>query len=210
MSVVTLPRVALYGFGNQNQEMAKMLIERGFQIVAVIVNSSNAGKDFGEVIGLPAQGVTITKAEDAKETFEAAQPNVAIMCTLSTVADIEGPLTVCAEAKCNVITIAEELLFSWTSSPELTGKMDDLFKVNGVTFTGSGFLDGACCEMALLMASLMHKIEKLEGGLQYNVDDYGTVLANAHGVGLTEEELSTSCCSNSSFHHLPTRSGFFL
>jgi hypothetical protein len=31
----------------------------------------------------------------------------------------------------NVITIAEELLYNWTSSPAITKEMDDLFKANG-------------------------------------------------------------------------------
>lgn len=115
---------------------------------------------------------------------------MALMATLSTIGDIEGPLRNCAEAKCNVITIAEELLHCWTSAPEKTKEMDELFKANGVSFTGSGFIDGACCEMTMVMASLMHKIDKLEGGLQYNVDHYGQVLAIAHGVGLTDDEFA--------------------
>jgi hypothetical protein len=92
---------------------------------------------------------------------------------------------VCAKAHVNVITIAEEFLYSWTSSPAITKEMDDLFKANGVSFTASGFIDGACCEMAMTMSSMMQKIEGLEGSLLYNVDDYGQVLAIAHGVGLT-------------------------
>lgn len=35
----------------------------------------------------------------------------------------------------------------------------------------------------------MQKIEGLEGKLLYNVDDYGRVLATAHGVGLTKAEF---------------------
>jgi hypothetical protein len=89
----------------------------------------------------------------------------------------------------NVITVAEDALYSWSSSPAVTKEMDALFKANGVSFTGSGFIDGAICEMALTLSSMMQKIEGLEGKLQYNVDDYGKTLANAHGVGLTIAEF---------------------
>jgi hypothetical protein len=67
--------------------------------------------------------------------------------------------------------------------------MDALFQANGVSLTGSGFIDGVCCEMALTLSSMMQKIEGLEGKLFYNVDDNGKTLATAHGVGLTKAEF---------------------
>uniref|UniRef100_UPI001FBC14F4 Amine Dehydrogenase n=1 Tax=metagenome TaxID=256318 RepID=UPI001FBC14F4 len=183
-------RVALYGFGNQNKEMAKMLVERkDVEIVAVISNKSNVGKDFGEVIGLAPQGILVTAGLDAAETLRTTNPQIAMLSTLSTVGDIESQLRACAENKVNVYTIAEELTFSWTSAPEKTKEMDELFKEHNVSLIGGGFLDGACCDMARTMAAMMHKIDKLDGGLQYNVDHYGQVLAIAHGVGLSEEEF---------------------
>uniref|UniRef100_A0A7S2MPR1 Dihydrodipicolinate reductase N-terminal domain-containing protein n=1 Tax=Helicotheca tamesis TaxID=374047 RepID=A0A7S2MPR1_9STRA len=184
-------RVALNGFGNQNKEMAKMLVERNdVEIVAVISNKSNVGKDFGEIIGFDTPyGVLVTGGSEASEVLKKTRPQVAMLSTLSTVGDIESQLRVCAENQVNVVTIAEELLFSWTSAPEKTQEMHDLFEKNNVSLIGSGFIDGACCDMTRTMAAMMHRIEKLEGGLQYNVDQYGKVLAIAHGVGLTEEEF---------------------
>jgi hypothetical protein len=65
---------------------------------------------------------------------------VCIISTRSTIEDLKPLLTVCAKAHVHVITIAEELLYSWTSSPAITKEMDDLFKANGVSLTGLAML----------------------------------------------------------------------
>ena len=187
------PKIVLWGYGNQNKLMAKYLHERKYPVVAVVAHK-NIGEDYGMVesdwgnIGTQT-GVIIISEDEAPTTLETLKADVCIMCTCSTIQDLQPALTVCANAKVNVITIAEELLNSWTSSPKITKEMDALFKSNGVSLTGSGFIDGACCEMALTMSSMMHRMDALEGSLQYNVDDYGKVLAIAHGVGLTKAQF---------------------
>jgi hypothetical protein len=134
-------------------------------------------------------GVNIIGEQDVAAQFAEVKPDVCILCTRSTMEDVRPALAVCAKAKVNVITVAEELLYSWTSSPTMTKEMDNLFKANGVSLTGSGFIDGASCEMALTLSSMMQKIEGLDGKLLYNVDDVGPVLAISHGVGLTKAEF---------------------
>jgi 4-hydroxy-tetrahydrodipicolinate reductase len=197
------PRVVLWGFGNQNKLMAKYLWEKKIPVVGVI-SHHDVGKDYGMLdVGPWGSGiqkktrVQIVDEVDAAAMLAQTQPNVCIMCTRSTLADLKPALTTCATSKVNVITIAEELLFSGGSSPQWTKELDLLFKQNGVSVTGSGFIDGACCEMALALSSMMHRITGLQGKLQYNVNENGIVLAQAHGVGLSLSQFQTQIVENS-------------
>mmetsp|Transcript_15091 Transcript_15091/g.32953 ORF Transcript_15091/g.32953 Transcript_15091/m.32953 type:complete len:466 (-) Transcript_15091:160-1557(-) len=195
------PRVVLWGFGNQNKLMARYLYEKKTPVVGV-VSHHNIGKDYGMLDYDPWEsihkktGVMIVDEASAGDMMDKVQPNVCIMCTKSTLSDIYPSLEVCAQQKVNVITIAEELLFSAGSSKQLTKELDTLFKKNGVSVTGSGFIDGACCAMALALSGSMHRINGMEGTLQYNADLNGPVLATAHGIGLTPQEFKQQIVLN--------------
>eukprot|EP00957_Ditylum_brightwellii_P050280 3813267-Ditylum_brightwellii.AAC.1 len=111
-----LLRVALYGFGNQNKEMAKLLLERrDVEIVAVISNQSNVGRTLGEVLDEGSTEdqlellhnstelqVKVTRGADAAQILNETRPHVALLSTFSTIVDIEPHLRVCAEAGVNV------------------------------------------------------------------------------------------------------------
>ena len=113
----------------------------------------------------------------APDMLASTNANMCIMCTKSTLADIYPALETCATSKANVITVAEELLFSGGSSPVQTRQLDALFTSNGVTVAGSGFIDGACCQMALALSANMHRITGMKGVLKYNADVNGPMLA---------------------------------
>jgi hypothetical protein len=174
--------------------MAKYLWEKKIPVVGVISHHDvDKTMECWCWISVSGEGYPEENTSPAKLWTKRMQPPCwpnpnrrSASCALAgTLADLKSALTTSAgTSKVNAISINDEEL--------LSSVKDLLSKQNGVSVTGLGFSDGACCKMALALSSMLqqHMTTGLQGNnLQYNVDDYGTVLAHAHGVGLSLPQL---------------------
>ena len=120
----------------------------------------------------------------------ATKPVVAILATRSFLKDLAEPLKILAENQVNVITIGEEAVYSWNTEPELTQELDSLFRKNAVTLTGTGYQDAYWIYFASVLVGVTLNTNRLVCQTQFNVDDYGVALCEAHGVGLSPEQFA--------------------
>lgn len=179
-----------YGCGKMGSVLMRYLLEKGAEIVAAFdVNPDVIGKDIGDIIGGEKKGVIISDAKDAGEIMDAKKPDVCVVATMSTMADIKDAFTVCAENGVNAISTCEEALYPWNSSPDITEELDELAKKNGITLAGSGYPDMYWGVLIDTLAGSMHNITKIKGSSSYNIEDYGIALAEGHGAGLSTEEF---------------------
>lgn len=180
-----------YGCGKMSVFLMRYLLEKGADIVAAFdQNPAVIGKDIGEIIGSGKVGVAISDARDAGEIMARLKPDVCVVATMSTMADIKDAFAVCAESGVNAISTCEESLYPWNSSPAITTELDALAKKNGVTLAGSGYPDMYWGVLIDVLAGSMHKITRIKGSSSYNVEDYGIALARGHGAGLTQDEFA--------------------
>ena len=180
-----------YGCGKMSVYMMRYLLEKGAEIVAAFdINPAVVGKDIGDIIGSGKVGVAVSPAESAGKLMAELKPDVCVITTLSTMADVREAFAVCAESGVNAISICEEALYPWNSSPAITKELDDLAKKHGVTFAGSGYPDMYWGVLVDTLAGSMHRITKIKGSSSYNVEDYGIALAKGHGTGLSADEFA--------------------
>lgn len=184
-------RVVQYGSGKMSVYLMRYLLEKGADVVAAFdVNPTVIGKDIGDIIGGEKTGILVSDAKDAGKIMAEIKPDVCVVATMSTMADIKDSFTICAENGVNAISTCEEALYPWNSSPDITQELDELAKKHGVTLSGSGYPDMYWGVLIDTLAGSMHKITKIKGSSSYNVEDYGLALARGHGAGLSTEEFA--------------------
>ncbi len=189
-------RVVQFGTGKMAVYTMRYVEEKGGEIVGAIdVNPDVIGKDIGQVMKTENKGVTVTALENAEEMLKQVKPDIAIVTTMSLIADVRDALMLCARLGINAITTCEEAFYPANSNPTITKELDDMAKQTGCTITGSGYQDIYWGQLISSIAGSTHKITKIQGSSSYNVEDYGIALARAHGAGLTLQEFDEQVAS---------------
>lgn len=184
-------RVVQWGCGLMGQIIIRYLQEKGAELVGAIDrNASRVGRDAGEVAGLAPLNVTVRPPQEAAQVFQEAKADVCILCTRSTMEEMFDALATAARHGVNAITMGEEAFFPWKTSPELTQRLHDLALEGSCTLTGSGYQDVFWGYLVAVIAGATHRIDRIQGLTQYNADDYGSAVAEKHGVGLTKAQFA--------------------
>lgn len=184
------PRVVLYGCGLMGRVIVRYLHEKGVDVVGAIDNNPElVGQDIGTASGIEPLGVIVSA--DAEAVLDETAPDVAVLTLLSLMADMETFLLHAVERGIDVVTTCEEAFHPWSTSPELTARLDAIARRTGATVLGTGYQDVFWGTLVRVAAGATHRIDTIRGYSSYNVDHYGIALANVHGVGLTEQEFRT-------------------
>ncbi|HEF8771649.1 MULTISPECIES: NAD(P)H-dependent amine dehydrogenase family protein [Providencia] len=184
-------RAVQYGCGKMGKFLIRYLQEHGAEVVAAFdINEAVIGKDIGEISGTELTGVKVQPLNEAEATLSRLKPDVGVIATLSTMADLNDAFSLFARLGINAISTGEEALYPWNSSPEITKELDQLAKTTNCTLAGSGYPDMYWGVLIDTLAGSMHKLTKIKGSSCYNVEDYGIALAKGHGAGLTVTEFN--------------------
>lgn len=183
-------KVVQIGCGKMSKYTMRYVYEKGeYLIGAFDINKEEIGKDISTVIECEDKGILIEDIVNLDERLQFLKPDIAIITTMSLIADLHDVLRICAKNGVNVVNTCEEAFFCLNSNPKIFKEIDVLAKANNCTITGCGYQDIFWGNLISVLAGSTHNITKIKGSSSYNVEDYGIALANAHGAGLTLEEF---------------------
>jgi 4-hydroxy-tetrahydrodipicolinate reductase len=119
------------------------------------------------------------------------QADIAVIAVASYMTDMYEHLRRCAEHGVNAITISEEALYPWNTSPMASAELDRLARRNGVTITGTGHQDVYWVNLVSMVLATAHRIESVTGRASWNVDDFGPEVAKDQRVDTSVEDFET-------------------
>lgn len=176
-------KAVIYGVGAMGGEVAELLIERGAPVVGAIARSpQKVGKDLGEVIGL-GRDTGVIVSDDADAVLRDSGANIAILTTNSYLADHEPFVERCVRAGVNVITIAEEALHPWRTSPGAAARLDALAKEHGVSIFGGGHEDAFWIGLGVQLLGAAHRVDAVKWESTWNPEAAGPELMSSLGIG---------------------------
>jgi 2,4-diaminopentanoate dehydrogenase len=105
-------RVMLFGLGPIGAAVARQVVARpGLKMVgAVDLDPAKVGCDVGDVIGLPRR-IGVRVHDDAKKALRSAKPQVAILCTSSSVSSVMPLVETILKSRTPIVSTTEELVY---------------------------------------------------------------------------------------------------
>lgn len=182
-------KAVVYGVGSMGSVATRMMLEKGVDVVGALARSpEKVGRDLGEVAGLGFETGVVVE-DDPDRVLSSRQVDIAVIAVASYMSDMYEHLRRCAEHGVNAVTIAEEALYPWNSSPMATAELDRLARRHGVTLTGTGHQDIYWVNLVSMVLATAHRIETVTGRASWNVDDFGPEVAKDQRVDTSVEDF---------------------
>ncbi|CAN5166834.1 dihydrodipicolinate reductase [soil metagenome] len=187
-------KAVVYGAGTMGLLATRMLHEKGVDVVGAVARSPHkVGADLGTLAGMSPLGVLVD--DDAERVLRTTRPDIVLLATASFLPEIHEQLAMCVTLGANVVTISEESLYPWTTSPDLASTIDALAIAHGVTVTGGGHQDSLWVHMVSALMGAAHHIDTIHGVTSWNADEFGAEVVASKHVGESLEEFERSVAS---------------
>lgn len=185
-------RVVIYGVGVMGSLTARMCLERGVEIVGAVARSAEkVGRDLGEVIGLDEPLGVLIRA-DPEALLQESRPDVALVSVSSLLSTMAPHFRLCVTNGVDVITLEEESLFPWHSSPVLAAQVDSWAKAGNASVIATGLQDVYWFELPRTLMSAATVVRAMRGRSTWNSDDYGPEVASSLFIGEKPDRLVES------------------
>ncbi len=136
-------RVLHVGLGPIGAAVVRQVASRkGFAAVgAVDIDAAKLGRDLGEVVGLDRK-LRVKVSDDLRATVKAARPDVAVLCTSSSLKKVWPQIEAALRLKLPIVSTTEELAYPLWNQKALSKKIDAAARKARVAVVGTGVNPG--------------------------------------------------------------------
>ncbi len=184
-------RVALVGLGPIGGAVAKQLAARkGFQIVAAIdIDPAKVGRDAGDVMEL-GRKLRIKVTSDIGKTLRAVKPDVAVLCTSSSLKAVMPQFEEVLKRRVPIVTTTEEAAYPARRNQRLIKQLDAAARKAKVAVLGTGVNPGFAMDaLPIALTAVCERVDRIEVHRVQDARIRRLPFQQKIGAGLTPEQF---------------------
>jgi 2,4-diaminopentanoate dehydrogenase len=190
MATTTI-RVVHVGLGPIGAAVARQLAARkGFQIVgAVDIDPLKETKDVGEVIAL-GRRLRVKVGRDIGKTIKATKPDVAVVCTSSSLRTVLPQILEIVKRRVPVVTTTEEAVYPAPLNRRLAAQIDEAARKAKVAVLGTGVNPGFAMDaLPITLTAVCERVDRIEVNRVQDARSRRLPFQQKIGAGLTREQF---------------------
>jgi 4-hydroxy-tetrahydrodipicolinate reductase len=171
--------------------VARQLVERkGFQIVgAVDVDPLKVGKDAGDAMEM-GRRLRVKVTDHIGKTLKATRPDVAILCTLSSLKRAMPQFEEVLKHRVPIVTTTEEAAYPAPSNRTLAKRLDEAARKAKVAVLGTGVNPGFLMDaLPIALTSVCERVDRVEVQRVQDARLRRLPFQQKIGAGLTREQF---------------------
>lgn len=190
------------GLGPIGAAVAQQIAARkGFQIVAgVDVDPGKAGRDVGEVIEL-GRNMRVKVGTDIGKTIKASRPDVAVLCTNSSLKAVSSQLLEVLKHRVPIVTTTEEAAYPVKRNRAVAKRIDEAARKAKVAVLGTGVNPGFTMDaLPIALSAVCERVDRVEVWRVQDARIRRLPFQQKIGAGLTREEFERQVMDGSVRH----------
>jgi 2,4-diaminopentanoate dehydrogenase len=184
-------RVLHVGLGPIGAAVARQAAARhGLRIVAAVdIDPAKAGRDVGDVIGL-GRALKVKVTSDIDAAIRAARPDVAVLCTSSTLKVVLPQLEAILKRRVPIVTTTEEAAYPAKYNRRLAKRLDEAARRARVAVLGTGVNPGFTMDaLPIALTAVCERVDRIEVWRVQDARIRRLPFQQKIGAGLTRQEF---------------------
>jgi hypothetical protein len=184
-------RVIHVGLGPIGAGVVRQVANRkGFKIVgAVDIDPAKTGRDLGEVAGV-GRALKVKISDDAKKAIKAAKPDVAVLCTNSSLKKVLPQIESIVKLKVPIVSTTEELAYPSKANMKYARAIHQLAKKYKVAILGTGVNPGFVMDaLPTMLTGVCERVDAVRVDRIQDARIRRLPFQQKIGAGLTREQF---------------------